>query len=78
MARFMLKIKLLLLLYKVSTTTIAPVIALFQFCRRKKPPYGHRAWEFLGLVPKIDYHEPLWFHTVSVGESMGALPLIRT
>lgn len=74
----MLKIKLLLLLYKVTTTIIAPIIALFQFCRRKKPPYGHRAWEFLGVVPKIDYHKPLWFHTVSVGESMGAIPLIRT
>ena len=63
------------LVYRAGTTLLAPVVALFiRF--RSKTSYGARWRELLGDVPEKDYGNPVWFHTVSVGESMGARPLI--
>lgn len=73
----MLKVKLTLISYKIVTTLIAPLVIIFLLIKGKKPKYGKRIVELLGFVPKKDYKHPLWFHTVSVGETMGALPLIK-
>ena len=63
------------LLYRAAASVLAPLAALFiRF--RSKTSYGERWRELLGHVPDRDYGNPVWFHTVSVGESMGARPLI--
>lgn len=64
-------------LYGAVMTLLVP---LFWVCLRfsaKDGAYGGRIGELLGGVPARDYGRPVWFHTVSVGESAGALPLIR-
>jgi 3-deoxy-D-manno-octulosonic-acid transferase len=63
------------LCYSAGTAILAPFFAMFiRF--RSRTPYGTRWRELLGYVPETDYGSPVWFHTVSVGESMGAKPLI--
>ena len=64
-------------LYKAVTFILAPVIYLKIKLSSKGSAYGDRIKELLGDIPAKDYGCPVWFHTVSVGETMGALPLIK-
>ncbi len=44
---------------------------------RREPAYGERRAERLGDVPAEVRSGPIWFHTVSAGESIAAAPVIR-
>ena len=45
---------------------------------RKEPDYGERIAERFGHVPSNIPRQPIWFHTVSAGETIAAAPLIET
>ncbi len=66
------------LLYTLLIYLAAPLV-LWLLYRRKpgKPGFGTRWPEHLGWVPRPRSPRPLWIHTVSVGESIAAVPLIR-
>ncbi len=65
----------LLSIYKGATALLAPVVS-YWVQKKASVSYGDSGTQLLGKVPKIDYKNPVWFHTVSVGESQGAKPLI--
>ena len=44
---------------------------------RREPAYGERQAERFGHVPASIRSQPVWFHTVSAGETIAAAPLIR-
>jgi len=44
---------------------------------RRDPAYRERRGERLGFVPATLPRQVVWFHTVSAGETLGAVPLIR-
>jgi len=44
---------------------------------RKEPAYGERIAERFGHVPSTIPRLPIWFHTVSAGETIAAAPLIE-
>ena len=44
---------------------------------RREPAYRERRGERLGFVPPAVPRHAVWFHTVSTGETLGAVPLIR-
>ncbi|QUJ67287.1 lipid IV(A) 3-deoxy-D-manno-octulosonic acid transferase [Photobacterium sp. GJ3] len=41
------------------------------------PPIGKRWQEHFGISPKVNGHQPLWIHAVSVGETLAVTPLIK-
>lgn len=45
--------------------------------KKGKPKVGKRWTEYFGIIPLIKGKNPLWIHTVSVGETIAATPLIR-
>ncbi len=44
---------------------------------RREPEYGLRREERFGHVPETVRPQPIWFHTVSAGETIAATPLIK-
>jgi 3-deoxy-D-manno-octulosonic-acid transferase len=72
MTSFLIKI-----IYLLFTLSLAPFIYLKMRLGKSTPSYGKDAIQVLGFIPKKNYIHPVWFHTVSVGESMGAIPLIK-
>ncbi|ELK8589566.1 lipid IV(A) 3-deoxy-D-manno-octulosonic acid transferase [Vibrio vulnificus] len=67
------------LLYTLLLALAAPLL-LFGLYRSKpnKPKFGQRWKEHFGITPKlVGQNQPLWIHTVSVGESLAAIPLIK-
>lgn len=70
------------LLYSLVLSALIPIIVLRMFVRaRKAPAYGKRWWQRFGLFtgPKVMNGKQggIWFHTVSVGEFIAAVPLIE-
>ncbi len=69
-------------LYSVVFSLLLPVILIRLLVRaRKAPAYGERWLERFGLVkataPEAQDKSAIWFHTVSVGEFIAAIPLIE-
>lgn len=64
-------------IYKAATCVLAPLMYIKIKLSSKGSAYGNRIGELLGNIPQKDYGSPVWFHTVSVGETMGAIPLIK-
>lgn len=47
--------------------------------RANKPSFGARWKEHFGVTPKLNSNKPpIWIHAVSVGESIAAIPLIKS
>lgn len=67
------------LLYTLLIYLASPLVLFVTFRpQRGKPGYGRRWRELLGWIPPLPATQsPVWFHTVSVGESLAAMPLIR-
>ena len=64
--------------YRAVLTLARPLVRLRLWLRaRKEPEYGERVEERFGAVPADVRPEPIWFHTVSAGESIAAMPLIE-
>ncbi len=66
-------------LYQVLLVLAYPLIRLRLLWRaRREPDYGKRICERSGRVPESIPTNPIWFHTVSAGETIAAAPMIRT
>lgn len=68
--------KLIFSIYDLITCLIAKPL-VFIISSHAKTSYEGREKELLGYVLPKDYKNPVWFHTVSVGEALGAYKLIR-
>jgi 3-deoxy-D-manno-octulosonic-acid transferase len=65
------------IIYFFLTILIAPFVFLYLKHKKTFPSFGKEIDEFRGIIKKDIPNEPIWFHTVSVGESKGAIPLIK-
>lgn len=70
------------LLLRVSYTLLLILLSPFlltTLLKKKagKPSVGKRWKEYFGFTPKMDTSAPFWIHTVSVGETIAAIPLIK-
>lgn len=68
------------LFYTLLLLSVAPFF-LYGLYKSKanKPKFGKRWIEHFGFTKKLEAdHQPLWIHTVSVGEVIAAIPLIKT
>ena len=65
--------------YTILLYFLTPLVVLRMFWRaRKNPQYSDRWHERFGFVPEIDAsQEVVWIHSVSVGETLAAVPLIK-
>ncbi|MCZ6641502.1 MAG: lipid IV(A) 3-deoxy-D-manno-octulosonic acid transferase [Gammaproteobacteria bacterium] len=65
-------------LYQVLLVCAVPwVLVRLRWRARKEPEYGKRIRERFGHVPQDVPNGPIWFHTVSAGETIAAASLIR-
>ncbi|WP_261873691.1 lipid IV(A) 3-deoxy-D-manno-octulosonic acid transferase [Vibrio rarus] len=69
---------LIIATYTVILTILSPIL-LVVLLRKKlgKPSIGQRWGEYFGVTPPLNGTRPIWIHTVSVGETIAATPLIR-
>jgi len=67
-------------LYSLVLCLVSPFLlyALYK-TKPNKPKFGQRWQEHFGFTPKLPTHSGpvIWFHTVSVGETIAATPLIK-
>ncbi len=67
-----------LILYRLVLAIAYPFVRLRLMLRaRGEPAYGERVEERFGHVPAHIPRSPIWFHTVSAGETIAAVPLIE-
>ncbi|MEE3132531.1 MAG: lipid IV(A) 3-deoxy-D-manno-octulosonic acid transferase [Pseudomonadota bacterium] len=67
------------LMYMVLSRVALPFVWLRLWIRgRREPAYRERRGERLGFVHAAVPRQVVWFHTVSTGEALGAVPLIRS
>ncbi|ANO31838.1 3-deoxy-D-manno-octulosonic acid transferase [Vibrio breoganii] len=64
--------------YSILLTVFSPILLVSLLKRKEgKPSVGKRWSEYFGGTPSLKGHKPIWIHTVSVGETIAATPLIR-
>ncbi len=69
---------MLKLLYQVLLVCCVPwVVVRLRWRARKEPEYGKRIAERFVHVPEGVPNRPIWFHTVSAGETIAAASLVR-
>ncbi len=67
-----------LILYRLVLAIAYPFVRLRLMLRaRREPAYAERVEERFGYVPAAIPRAPIWFHTVSAGETIAAVPLIE-
>ncbi len=65
-------------LYTILFYLLLPLVMLRLWLRgRKAPAYRQRWAERLGIFPKPDFDKTIWVHSVSVGETIAAAPMIK-
>ncbi|MEZ9666684.1 lipid IV(A) 3-deoxy-D-manno-octulosonic acid transferase [Vibrio breoganii] len=73
-----LKSTLLKLVYTSLLFLVSPLLLSKLLLPNKgKPAIGKRWYEYFGILPSLKGNSPIWIHTVSVGETIAASPLIR-
>ncbi len=66
------------LLYTLLFYLAVPIVLLRLLWRaRKAPAYARRWRERFGLVPPLQANKVIWVHSVSVGETLAAVPMIK-
>ncbi|MGF1724511.1 lipid IV(A) 3-deoxy-D-manno-octulosonic acid transferase [Photobacterium nomapromontoriensis] len=69
---------LLRCLYTLLLSLAAPFLLYGLYRKREgKPTFGPRWKEHFGITPVTTGVNPIWIHTVSVGESIAAIPVIK-
>lgn len=65
-------------LYTLVFYLALPLVLLRLLLRaRKAPAYARRWGERFGFVPRLNAGQVIWVHSVSVGETLAAVPLIK-
>lgn len=65
-------------LYTLLLSLAAPFLLYGLYRKREgKPTFGPRWKEHFGMTPATTGVNPIWIHTVSVGESIAAIPVIK-
>ena len=66
------------LIYTLLFYLAIPLVLLhLLLCSRKAPAYRKRWGERFGFVPKVLAEKVIWVHSVSVGETLAVVPLIK-
>ena len=66
------------LIYSIAIYLFVPIIVFRLLIRsRKNPEFRHRLAERFGFVPILKNKPTIWLHAVSVGETLGAKPLVN-
>ncbi|GLQ32497.1 lipid IV(A) 3-deoxy-D-manno-octulosonic acid transferase [Litoribrevibacter albus] len=72
------KAKAIWFLYSVLWYVLLPLVMLrLAYRSRKAPAYGERVAERFGLFRYDSSKEAIWVHSVSVGETLAAAPLVK-
>ena len=65
-------------IYTLIFSLLLPFVLLRMLLRSRKAPEYRRRWlERFGVFPALERPCEIWFHTVSVGEFLAAIPLIE-
>ncbi|GEM78162.1 lipid IV(A) 3-deoxy-D-manno-octulosonic acid transferase [Vibrio superstes] len=65
-------------LYSIVLVILSPLLLCTLLkSKQGKPSVGARWKEYFGFTPKVKNTNPIWIHTVSVGETIAATPLIK-
>ena len=65
-------------LYTIAFYLAVPLVLLRLLLRSRKAPAYRKRWgERFGFVPKLKAQKVIWVHSVSVGETLAAVPLIK-